>query len=249
MAESEGATVFDAALALFEMLVVRYTREDDFVVGVPADARTRPELDDTVGVLLNTVVVRSDVVGNPTFRTLLGRVRDRVVAVSNHADLPFEALVRQRQPQRDLGRHPLFQVMVAINPPEPALRLPGIESEELATDAAAAGVDLFLFLQERPGGLDALWEYSTDLFSTRDDRAPARPLRPSLEAAVAAPDVPIDELSMLSEDERRDLLTRRWVPRSITRRCRSTGSSRLQAAGSRTPSRWSAVTSASRTRI
>src|SRR5581483_9069349 len=76
LAESEGATVFDAVLALFEMLVLRYTRQDDFVVGVPADARTRPELDDTVGVLLNTVVVRSDVVGNPTFRTLLGRVRD-----------------------------------------------------------------------------------------------------------------------------------------------------------------------------
>ena len=212
LAESEGATVFDAVLALFEMLVLRYTREDDFVVGVPADARTRPDLDDTVGVLLNTVVVRSDVVGNPTFRTLLGRVRDRVLAVSHHADLPFEALVRQRQPQRDLGRHPLFQVMVAINPPEPALLLPGIESEELATDAAAAGVDLFLFLQETPDGLDALWEYSTDLFSHETIERMHGHLARLLESAVAAPDVPSDELAILSEDEHRELLDRSTGP-------------------------------------
>ena len=212
LAETEDASLFDAMLALFETLLVRHTREDDFLVGVPADARTRPDLDDVVGVLLNTVVVRSDVGGSPTFRTLLRRVHERVLAVSAHADLPFESLVRARQPQRDLSRHPLFQVMLAINPPEPALRLPGIESEELVTEAAAAGVDLFLFLQERTGGLEALWEYSTDLFARETIERLHDRLARLLEAAVTDPDVPIDELSMLSDDERRELLERSAGP-------------------------------------
>ena len=212
LAHQEGASAFDAVLALFETLMFRYTRQEDFVVGVPADARTLPELDETVGCLLNTVVIRSDVAGRPTFRELLARVHERVLAASQHADIPFEALVRERQPQRDLSRHPLFQVLLAINPPEPPLCLPGIQAEALQTEAVAAGVDLFLFLQERPGGLDALWEYGTDLFSTETIEGMHRHLVSLLEAAVAAPDTPIDELSMLSDSERLELLERSAGP-------------------------------------
>jgi amino acid adenylation domain-containing protein len=205
-ARTEGATFFDGILSLFQILIHRYTGQEDFVVGVPVDDRVRPELEETVGVLLSTAVVRSDLEGMPTFRELLRRVRQRVLGVSEHADLPFELLVRELQPERDLSRHPLFQVLLAVNPAEPELRLPGIAAEELETEVAAAGVDLFLFLQEVDGGFDALWEYSTDLFARETIERIHRHFVALLEAAVETPDTPVDELPMLAEDERDQLL-------------------------------------------
>ncbi len=208
-AEAEGATFFDGILALYEVLLHRYTGQEDFVVGVPVDDRTRAELDDTVGVLLGTSVVRSDLAGMPSFRELLRRVRRRVLDVGEHADLPFERLVRELQPERDLSRHPLFQVLLAINPAEPELHFPGIEAEEVDTEVAAAGVDLFLFVQEVDGGFDALWEYSTDLFDRETIERIHEHFVSLLLAAVEAPDRPIGELDMLSPKEREQLLVAR----------------------------------------
>ena len=206
LARNEGATFFEGALALLEVLLHRYTGEEDFLVGAPADNRSRPELEETIGVLLNTVVIRSDLAGIPTFRALLRRVRERVRAASEHAGLPFELLVRTLQPQRDLSRHPLFQVLLAVNPPDPPLALAGLETDEIHTEVTAAGVDLFLFLHERDEGFDALWEYSSDLFDPETiDELHAHFIR-LLEAVAADPDRPVDELSMLSETERRRLL-------------------------------------------
>jgi amino acid adenylation domain-containing protein len=206
LAQREGTSFFDCLLALFEVLLYRYTGQEDFVVGVPSDDRTRPELDDTIGVLLSTVVLRSDLSGRPSFRSLLERVRRRVLEASAHSDLPFELLVRELQPVRDLSRHPLFQVLLAINPPDPSLQLRGVEADVMETEATAAGVDLFLFLQERADGFDALWEYSTDLFDRQTiERVHGHFIR-LLQAVVESPDQPVDELPMVSEDERRQLL-------------------------------------------
>src|SRR5207253_7628537 len=94
----------------------------------------------------------------------LRRGRERVADAAVHADLPFELLVKELQPARDLSRHPLYQVMLAINPPDPTLQLLGIEATEIETEATGTGVDLFLFLQEHADGVDALWEFSSDLF-------------------------------------------------------------------------------------
>jgi amino acid adenylation domain-containing protein len=206
LGRGEGATFFECLLALFEVLLYRYTGESDFVVGVPADYRTRAELDDTIGVLLNTVVLRSDLSDLSTFRELFDRVRTRVRRAGAHSDLPFELLVRELQPDRDLSRHPLFQVLLAINPPDPALELAGIEAKAIETDVAAAGVDLFLFLQQKTDGFDALWEYSTDLFDRRTIERIHHHLVRLLQAVVDAPDRPVGELAMVSEDERRQLL-------------------------------------------
>src|SRR5438132_2891934 len=164
LARREDAGFFDAFLALFEVLLFRYTGEEDFLIGAPADNRRAPELDDTIGVLLNTVVLRSDLAGAPSFRTLLHRVRDRVLTAAAHSELPFELLVRELQPVRDLSRHPLFQVLLAINPPDPLPELAGVEVVPAETHVTAAGVDLFLFLQETAEGLEAVWEYNGDLF-------------------------------------------------------------------------------------
>jgi amino acid adenylation domain-containing protein len=204
-ARNAGATFFEGVLALFEVLVHRYTGQHDFLVGVPVDDRVRAELDDTVGVLLSTTVIRSDLSPAPTFRSLLERVRRRVVDVGAHP-VPFELLVRALQPDRDLSRHPLFQVLLAVNPAEPELRLPGIEAEELEAEIPAAGVDLFLFLRERADGFEAVWQYSADLFDRETIARIHGHFVALLRAAVDAPDRPVDELPMLASDELEQML-------------------------------------------
>jgi len=207
LATAAGADVFGAFLALFEALLFRYTGEEDFLIGTVADDRNAQELDETIGVLLSTVVVRSDLSGEPSFRALLQRAQSCVQTAAAHAELPFEVLVRELQPVRDLSRHPLFQVLLAVNPPDPVPELPGIDVEAIETEATAAGVDLFLFLQETPDGYDAVWEYNGDLFRPETiDRIHAH-LVSLLGAALDSPDTPIAELPMVPDDERRELLT------------------------------------------
>ncbi len=209
LARREGCSFFDALLALFQVLLYRYTGEEDILVGAPVDDRVLPELGDTIGVLLSTVVLRGDLTGSPSFRTLLGRAREGTRAAEEHAVLPFELLVRELQPERDLSRHPVFQVLLAINPPDPLPQLQGIQAARIQAEAAAAGVDLFLFLQEHADGYDALWEYSADLFDPQTIERMHGHLVRLLETAVATPDRPVGELPMLA-DEERDLLLRRW---------------------------------------
>jgi amino acid adenylation domain-containing protein len=206
LAGGEGADFFTAVLALFEVLLFRYTGEEDFLIGAVADDRTAPQLDDTIGVLLSTVVLRSDLSGGPSFRTLLQRVRERVLTAAAHAELPFELLVRELQPVRDLSRHPLFQVLLAVNPPDPVPELGRIEVVAAETEATAAGVDLFLFLQETSEGFDAVWEYNGDLFRPETiDRIHSH-LVSLLGAVIDSPDRPVAEIPMLSDEERLQLL-------------------------------------------
>jgi amino acid adenylation domain-containing protein len=206
LARGEGGSFFDALLALFQLLLSRYTGEQEILVGAPVDERVRPELADVIGVLLSTVVLRGDLSGSPSFRELMGRARERTNAAAEHASLPFELLVRELQPERDLSRHPLFQVLLAVNPPDPLPQMRGLEAAALPTEIAAAGVDLFLFLQEHEAGYHALWEYSTDLFDAETiDRMHAHLVR-LLEAAVQTPDRPVDELPMLGAGERELIL-------------------------------------------
>jgi amino acid adenylation domain-containing protein len=207
LTDEAEATFFAGVLALFNVLLHRHTGADDVLVGIPVDSRSRPEIADTIGVFLNTVVIRSDLSGAPSFRQLLEREQAALQDASEHPDIPFERLVRELRPARDLSRHPIFQVLLAINPPEPSLDLPGIEVEELETETAAAKVDLFLFLQEASGGgYDALWEYSTDLFREETVEQLHSHLVRLLESALAEPDRPIGELELLEAEERRRLL-------------------------------------------
>src|SRR5205085_6127595 len=132
----------------------------------------------------------------PTCRALVRRVRRRVAAASVHAELPFELLVRELQPVRDLSRHPVFQTLLAVNPPEPSLVLPGLEPTEVETEVAAAPVDVFLFLQQRDGGYHARWDYSTDLFDRDTIERLHDHFASLLGAAAADPDRPVDELPL-----------------------------------------------------
>jgi non-ribosomal peptide synthetase component F len=139
----ERVTLFMATLSVFKALLARVTGQSDLVVGVPIAGRTRLELSGSIGCFTNTLVFRTDASGDPTFRELLGRVRRVALDGYAHQELPFERLVRELQPERRLGQHPLFQVLFNYLdfPPEP-VNLPGIQVEELEIPSETALVDL-----------------------------------------------------------------------------------------------------------
>jgi len=209
LARAEGATFFVAVLAAFDVLLYRYTGQADVVVGAPVDTRGRPELEEVVGPFINAIVLRNDVSGSPSFRELVRRVHRRTLDAVEHKELPFERLVEALAPERDLSRHPLFQTLLALNPPETGLDLPGVKVEEIDPAWSAARVDLFLVLDDLAHGLEAIWEYSTDLFDAATIERMAEHFQRLLEAIVADPDLPIDRLGLLTQSER-SRLTSGW---------------------------------------
>jgi amino acid adenylation domain-containing protein len=206
LARGEGATLFMVMLAAFEVLLHRYSGQDDVVVGTPVDTRGRTELEQLIGPFVNTLVLRGDLSGAPSFRELLGRVTRRTLDAIEHQELPFERLVEALAPERELGRHPLFQALIALNPPEPAIQLQGLEVEELDTEKTASRVDLTLLLEQRERGLDLIWEYSSDLFEVETVQQMADHFLCLLDSIVSHPELGIDELSLLREGEHEHLL-------------------------------------------
>ncbi|MGH7578679.1 MAG: condensation domain-containing protein [Gemmatimonadales bacterium] len=143
LARRERVTLFMALLTAFKALLVRVTGQTDLVVGVPIAGRTREELTDSIGCFTNTLVLRTDASGDPTFRELLGRVRHVALDGYAHQELPFERLVRELQPERRLGQHPLFQVLFNfLDFPQEPVNLPGIEVEDIEVATETALIDL-----------------------------------------------------------------------------------------------------------
>src|SRR5205814_838415 len=152
-------------LAAWNVLVARYSGQEDVVVGTPIANRNRSEIEGLIGFFANTLVLRTDVSGNPTFRTLLGRVREMALGAYAHQDLPFEKLVAELQCERDMSRSPVFQVAFVLqNTPASPLELAGLSVARLEVDRAAAKYDLLLSVTEGEHALRASLEYNTDLF-------------------------------------------------------------------------------------
>ncbi|MFY9823654.1 MAG: amino acid adenylation domain-containing protein, partial [Thermoanaerobaculia bacterium] len=164
LARSEGSSLFMTALAAFSALLARFTGQRDLVVGSPVANRTEPGIEGLVGFFVNTLVLRADLAGQPSFHTLLGRVRESALSAYAHQDLPIERLVEELQPDRDPSRNPLFQVMFSLDPVEDGELAPGLSCELLRVDTGTSKFDLSLFLAEGLGGLSATLEYATDLF-------------------------------------------------------------------------------------
>jgi len=207
LARAEGATLFMVLLAAFKVVLSRWSGQTDIVVGSPIAGRTHRELEGLIGFFVNTLALRTDLNGDPSFRELVGRVRETALGAYTHQDLPFEKLVAELQPVRDLSRQPLFQVVFALqNVPQERLQLPGLELRRAGGGGPTSKFDLSLFVQERDGGLEAYFEYATDLFERPTIERLAGHLRVLLEGIVADPDVAIGALPLLSESERRQLL-------------------------------------------
>ena len=202
----EGATLFMTLLAGYALLLARYSGQHDFVVGTPVANRNRPEIEDVVGCFVNIVLLRLDLSGAPSVSELIARVRRICLDAFAHQELPFDRLVEELHPARDLGRNPLFQVMFALhNAPERPLELAGLGVSALEVDPGAAKVDLALQLQETPQGLAASFEYATDLFDEASVARMAAHWRVLLEEMVAGRERSVAQLPLLTAPERRAL--------------------------------------------
>jgi amino acid adenylation domain-containing protein len=208
LGRSEGATLYMTLLATFQLLLSRYSCQDDFAVGTPIAGRTLPELEGLIGFFANTLVMRADLSGAPGFRELLRRIRRTSIDAYTHQDLPFEKLLSVVHRHRDASRTPLFQVMFALqNLPFPALEIPDLLLTPLEISSRHSKFDLTLFATEVPEGLRLTMEYSTDLFdAARVDRMLAH-YGVLLEEVSAHPDQPVGALRMLTEEERQQMLS------------------------------------------
>ncbi|MFK0173923.1 amino acid adenylation domain-containing protein [Streptomyces sp. NPDC090306] len=207
-------TLFMALQAGFAALLSRLGAGDDIPIGAPVAGRPDDALDDLVGFFVNNLVLRTDVSGDPGFGDLLDRVRAADLAAFDHADLPFERLVEELNPQRSLLRHPLFQVMLILqNTAEADPCLPGTRARLHPLDTGSAAFDLLLGLRERrapdgaPAGITGQLSYRDDLFDAETVRRLVGRYVRLLRAAVAAPELPVSRLPVLDDAERTWLLT------------------------------------------
>ncbi|MCB9100063.1 MAG: amino acid adenylation domain-containing protein [Anaerolineales bacterium] len=208
LSRREGVTLFMTLLAAFQALLYRYTGQEDCAVGSPIAGRNQPETKDLIGFFVNTLVLRTNLAGNPTFHELLQRVRRVALEAYEYQDLPFDKLVEEVQPARNLSHSPLFQVMFALqNMPLPGMELSDLTMTRL-TDITTntAMFDLFLPMMDTPEGLVGLLEYNTDLFDQTTISRMVGNLETLLAAVVNDSSQPITNLPILTQAERQQLL-------------------------------------------
>jgi len=208
LAQSGGATLFMALLALFDTLLHRLSGADDLVVGTPIAGRSRREIEGLIGFFVNTLPLRARLSGEESFRALLERVRDDTLDAFEHQDVPFEKLVERLDVRRDPSRSPVFQVVLALqNTPMGRHELPGVAFEPVPIGGRTAKFDLTLVFVERPdGSLAGSLEYNRDLFDRTTARRLTERLRTLLTGALADPEAPISRLPLLGAAERQQLV-------------------------------------------
>jgi amino acid adenylation domain-containing protein len=219
LAKRHGATLFMVLVTAFQTLLHRYTGQDDVAIGSAVAGRNRREFENLLGFFLNTLVLRGDLAGNPTFVELLARARTMCLDAALHQDIPFEKLVEELNPVRDLSRHPLIQVTFAFqNTPQFPLLLSGLDVRDLKIETGIAIFDLHLFMVEEAGRLPGYFVYNTDLFDAGTITRLIGHFQNLLEAVVADPDQRISQLPILTDTERRQVVikwneTKRHCPK------------------------------------
>lgn len=217
LSQHAEVSLFMILLAAFHTLLYRYTGQEDIAIGSPIANRHRSELEGLIGFFVNSLVMRLDLSGNPTFRELLERVRNATLEAYDHQDVPFERLVEELDPNRDLGRNPLFQVAFALqNAPMQSLELPGLRLEPVPLESGSTRFDLEFHLWEPAHGLRSLWQsqeglsgfisYSTDLFDRHRIGRLIEHFQTLLEGIVAHPDTQLSDLPLLTAAERQQIV-------------------------------------------
>ncbi|MGC2777759.1 MAG: amino acid adenylation domain-containing protein [Bradyrhizobium sp.] len=207
LARREGATLYMVLLAAYQLVLTRYSGQDDIVVGSPIAGRRRPELEGLIGFFVNTLAMRTDLSWDPTFVELLQRVKEVALGAYAHQDLPFEKLVEELQPVRDLSRQPVFQVSFALqNTPQDAIELPALSLRLLGSEHRTSLFDLTLFMRETEQGLVGTFEYASDLFDRSTIERLVGHFEVLLGGIVSRPEARLSELPLLSKAERHRLL-------------------------------------------
>ena len=202
LSRQEDVTLFMTLLTAFYILLHRYSGQDDILVGTPVAHRNLPELEHLIGVFINTLVLRTSLSGDPGFRQLLKRVRDVSLEAYAHQDLPFEQLVEELKPKRDLSRTPLFQVVFNLqNSPMPKLEIPGLEMGFLEINRGVSQFDLTLMMSKSEGQYHGTVEYNDYLFKPATVTRMFQSFQMLLEDAIAQPDCPISRLPIVTKEE------------------------------------------------
>src|SRR6185436_15439116 len=205
----EGATLFMTVLAVFQVLLCRFSGQEDLNVGVPVAGRGRREVEDLIGLFVNTLVLRGELAGDPPFRELLRRTREAALGAFAHQDVPFEKLVEVLQPERDTSRSPLFQVSFVLQ------NSPSMAAEERVIAVGGVGrvaargnskFDLTLDVADVGEEIIGVFEYSTDLFDTTTMLRMRHGFERLLEGVASHPDARLSELPLLGEEELRQVL-------------------------------------------
>ena len=207
LSQREGVTLFMALLAAFTILLWRYSRQEDIVVGTPVANRTHAETEGLIGLFVNMLVLRTDLTGDPSFRDLLRRVRSVAQGAYAHQDVPFEQIVEALQPKRDLSYTPLFQILLALQTSSlQNVEFDGVRLYPLAVESQVSKFDLSLNLEESSAGIEGVFEYNTDLFDAETIARMAACWHTLLQGIVTDPMQRISALPLLGKDERQQLL-------------------------------------------
>ncbi|MCP4653882.1 MAG: amino acid adenylation domain-containing protein, partial [bacterium] len=207
LVREQDATLFVVLLTVFDLLLYRYSGQTDLLVGTTVAGRGRPELERLIGLFINTLVLRADLGGEPTFRSLLGRLRESTFGALEHQDIRFEKLVDELQPTRDLSRNALFQVQFSVqSAPMQAMRHLGLEMIPVDVDSGTARFDLELILWDWADGLKGYFEYNSQLFDLTTIVRLANGFQALVDQVLDDPDTPIGDLPPVTGSEARQML-------------------------------------------
>jgi hypothetical protein len=207
LGRQHSATLYMTLLAAYQTLLFHYSGQTDIAVGTSIAGRRFTEIEGLIGCFLNMLVLRTDLSGEPTFIELLKRVKDVTLGAYAHQDLPFEKLVETLQPDRDLSRTPLFQVMLVFhNTPQAQLELGDAKLQILDVTSESTKFDLTLFASEEAGRLNCVLNYSTDLFDAEGATRLAKDFQILLDCVASSPQQSIATFSLTTEDEQQQLL-------------------------------------------
>ena len=203
LSRQEGVTLFMTLLAAFQILLQRYTNQDDIVVGTDVANRNRAEIESLIGFFVNLLVLRTNLSDNPSFWELLKRVREVTLGAYAHQDLPFDKLVEVLRPDRQSSHTPLFQVLFVLqNAPMTSLELPGLTLSQLEIEEKITRFDLALFVIETSQGIECMWQYNADLLDSITIQRMSGHFETLLNSIVAQPDARINSLEMLTAAEK-----------------------------------------------
>jgi amino acid adenylation domain-containing protein/non-ribosomal peptide synthase protein (TIGR01720 family) len=214
LSKQQGVTLFMLLLAAFKLLLHRYCQQDEIVLGVPSANRNHQQIQSLIGFFVNTLVLRTDLSGNPTFTTLLERIRTTAAEAFEHQEIPFAKVVEALQIERDLSHNPLVQVMFQVqneayqlqNDSQLDLQIPDLEIHQTWVETGATKFDLTCHIVERSQGLLVVMEYCTDLFQQQTITRMIQHLRVILTAIVENPSLKISQIPILTPQEQHQIL-------------------------------------------